>query len=122
MRHLSASACDDECRRAQRCKVSRSSVLRMIGTVGRPRRAKASSFCQGFYLTERASAAKVPDQPIFCAKQAYRTLELDNGTPPPGAVHGHSEDPKRHRQRQRGEAQEQRQSARCELAPEECGA
>jgi len=33
--------------------------------VGRPARAKASSFYQGFYLTERAAAEKVPDQPIF---------------------------------------------------------
>ncbi|MCA1674373.1 MAG: hypothetical protein LC799_20015, partial [Actinobacteria bacterium] len=38
----------------------------------RPRRAKASSFRQGFYLTERAPAAEVPDQPRFLGGTALQ--------------------------------------------------
>jgi len=39
IRQRNANACDDECRRAQRCKVRRSSPVNSISTVDRPRRA-----------------------------------------------------------------------------------
>ena len=72
IRQRNANACDDEWRRVQRCSVWRSSPLRMIGTVGRPRRAIANSFCQVVYLAERAHHAKIPDQPTFLHGTAFR--------------------------------------------------
>ena len=42
IRQRNANACDERCRRAQRCSVLRSSPLKVISTVGRPRRAMVS--------------------------------------------------------------------------------
>jgi len=65
IRQRNANACDDEWRRAQRCRVLRSSPLSLIGTVGRPRRAIVNSFCQVVYLAEHPHDAKIPDHPKF---------------------------------------------------------
>jgi hypothetical protein len=43
IRHRIANACDELCRRAHRSSVVRSSLDRLISTVGRPRRAMALS-------------------------------------------------------------------------------
>jgi hypothetical protein len=52
----------------------RSLPLNLISTVGRPRRAMDCSFCQGFYLTERAAATEIPDSRTSSMEQADSTL------------------------------------------------
>lgn len=61
IRHRRAKACDDECRRAHRCRVLRSSPLSSISTVGRPRRATKAPSARG---PTRQNAPQEPEFPI----------------------------------------------------------
>jgi hypothetical protein len=72
IRHRNAKACDELCRRAQRCSVLRSSPVRVISTVGRPRRAMVSLRCWSTTPDERGMTAKIPDQPRFLGGTTFR--------------------------------------------------
>src|SRR3954469_3801341 len=67
-----ANACDDECRCAQRCNVLRSSALKMISTVGRPRRAMVSLRCWAITPNERDYTAGIPDQPRLLSETTFQ--------------------------------------------------
>jgi len=67
-----ANAWDDECRRAQRSSVARSSALKLISTVGRPRRAMAFLRCWRTTPDQRGPTQKIPDQPIFIGASTFR--------------------------------------------------
>ncbi len=62
----------DECRRAQRSSVARSSALKLISTVGRPRRAMAFLRCWRTTPEQRGPTDKIPAQPRIIGGTAFR--------------------------------------------------
>ena len=83
IRHRNANACDDECRRAQRSSVLRSSPVKVISTVGRPRRAMVSLRCWSTTPDQRGSTAKIPDQPNFLGETTFQDTRFTTPPPPP---------------------------------------
>jgi hypothetical protein len=84
IRHRNANAWDDECRRAHRSRVLRSSPLSLISTVGRPLRPIVLA-PHSRRVVARANAtqtAKIPKINKYLANQPYgaladRSIELD---------------------------------------------